>query len=237
MKNIFILLFFFTSFFGCSTSKVKQELNPEFIYKKDMIIDIDGIEAEGVAVIPKKETHKFHITARGDLDLFTFTTCHREEIAEKAWNVNERRGRWIFRRTIEKKREVKLDYTPGEIERSGGCPVFVGGYEVKGGRHSWGMVDFETDEAKLVAKINCNGLEYDSNGVSICQSREGLIQKISFQDVVYLLPEENCSIGKTEGKEFEFKIKKGECVYAFMDSKKQIHRLTTFGYEKILIRE
>jgi len=201
-----------------------------------MILNIDGHEVEGVLVVPQKEVNEFHVEARGNLDLLTFTTCHREETAESAWNVSERRG-WLFKRKIDKKREVKISYKATEIEKSGGCPVFIGGYEKKEGRHSWAFVDFETDEAKLPAKIFCNGSEYNAGGVSACQSKMGLIQAIKFAEDVSVMPDADCSIGLTSGNYFEFPIKKGQCVYAFISASGKIHRLTTIGYEKILIRE
>jgi len=115
---------------SCVSAPVRQELNPDVIYKKDMILNIDGHEGEGVLVVPQKEVNEFHVEARGNLDLLTFTTCHREETAESAWNVSERRV-WLFKRKIDKKREVKISYKATEIEKSGGCPVFIGGYEKK----------------------------------------------------------------------------------------------------------
>ena len=50
-------------------------------------------------------------------------------------------------------------------------------------------------------------------------------------------PDKKCPLPKTEGKEFVFPIKKGECVYVFMNSAGEIHRLTTIGYEGVLIRD
>lgn len=235
LEKVFLgfLLFLLPS---CSnTANVLQPLNPETIYKRDMIISVNGITGDGVLVVPRNVTYKLHITAQGDLDLFTFTTCHREEIAEDAANVTERSG--IFRRTITKKREIKLDYTPTEIEMEGGCPVFLGGYEEQKGRHSWGLIDFEGPDATLPATVFCNGKTIEANGVSVCQSRAGLIQGIIFPEKVFISPDPQCDLGQKEGTHFKFPIKKGQCVYAFMDKQFRVHRFTTLGYEMVPIRK
>lgn len=221
---------------SCSnTSNIIQPLNPETIYKRDMIVSVNGLNGDGVLVVPRNITYKLHITAQGDLDLFTFTTCHREETAEDAANVTERSG--IFRRQITKKREIKLDYSPTKIEQSGGCPVFLGGFEEQKGRHSWGLIDFEGPDTVLPATVYCNGKETKANGVSICQSREGLIQGIKFEQKVFVSPDAPCDLGKTSGDYFEFQIRKGTCVYAFMDAQQRVHRFTTLGYEMVPIRK
>ena len=227
----FFALLFLTS---CSVPVI-DKLNPDVVYKRDMSVTVDGVTSEGVLVVPYKDSHKFHIVAQGDLDLFTFTTCHREEVAEDASNVSETRG--LFKRKIEKKREIKLDYKPTLIENTGACPVQLGGYEQKGGRHSWGFVDFESPSAKLQAKVYCNGQEIKANGVSVCQSRMGLLQAIEFEEEVYVAPTKECDFGIEKAKFFKFPIKKGQCVYAFMTKTFEIHRLTTLGYELVPIRK
>ena len=81
-----------------------------------------------------------------------------------------------------------------------------------------------------------NGQTYISNGVSVCQSKEGLFQKIKFNTPVKTATNADCNI-KGEGTEFEFKIKKDYCVTLFKElNSGKLHKLTTVGYENILIR-
>ena len=231
----FLLAAYAVTILSSCSQPVIQKLNPDVVYKKDMVITIDGKVGEGVVVVPSKELHDLHIIAQGDLDLFTFTTCHREEVAEDASNVTERKG--IFKKKIEKKREIKLQYKPNLIEKTGACPVQLGGYEEEKGRHSWGFIDFETSDAVLDATLFCNGQTINSNGVSVCQSRAGLIQAIEFKEEVFIAPTKGCEIGYEKGTFFKFPIRKGQCVYAFMNKKMEIHRLTTLGYEIVPIRK
>ena len=119
------------------------------------------------------------------------------------------------------------------------CPAQLGGYERGKGRHSWAFVDFEHPELDLTAIVSCNGARHNSRGVSICQSKAGLIQEIQFQEKV-LWPEKNTCIKMTskDEKTFRFSMPKGQCVFRFMtkENEEKFYRLTTIGYEKILIR-
>lgn len=215
-----------------SCSSVPQKLDPKKFYKRDMDLKINGHQGEGVLVVPRKSVYKFDIKSTGKLDLFTFTTCHREQTREKAGQ----RG-W-FR---DKKRR-KFDFKPAPIERESlACPAELGGYERGKGRHSWGFIDFEHPALNLPALVSCNGSVYNSRGVTVCQAKVGLMQEIKFSQPV-LAPEKNvCIILKSSdgGKTYRFKMPKGRCSFRFLTAKGQEkwHRLTTLGYESILIRE
>lgn len=236
-KGVAISLFLIT-LFGCASMRPRQNLDPSFYYKKDMIVEVNGQEGEGVLVIPESEKLDFYVQARGDLDLFTLTTCHREWTKEKAWNVKRRNQGlgWVRRMQTN---EIKFDITPNGVEKTSYCPIDLGGYEEQKGRHSWALIDIKGKDTTLPAQVTCNGEYYRSEGVSMCQSRETLIQAIKFESEVFVAPDPECDLGKNKGSYFEFPIKLGKCVYLFREAKKphRDHRLTTYGYEKILIRK
>lgn len=225
---------------SCSTGVV-QKLDSKILYKRDMYVNVDGFEGVGTLVVPDRSSHKFHAKAKGKLDLFTLNTCHREWTKEKAWNVTTKKkagpfGLW--KKTKIQDKEIKFDFFPTILERENSCITELGGYEIKLGQHSWALIDYETPEAKLPAFVSCNGNEYNSRGVSICQAKKGLIQAIRFPVDVITSPDPDCDLPTKTGKYFEYPIKKGRCVYAFMEKKSphRVHRLTTFGYEQLLIR-
>lgn len=202
------------------TQKITQGLETGVIYKKDMQVCIDSKCRQGVIVGPQRDFYHFKIKAQGNLDLFTFATCHREEA------TTEHSKRKWFR----KNREVKGNYIPRQGIETGYCPVYIGGYDLKG-RHSWAFVDFKTPEANLSAELSCNGELLKSDGVSICQSREGLLQSISFKEAVEV---DSCGL-KGKKKDFVFKMPRGECVAVFFGAN-DLHRLTLIGYDKIIVR-
>lgn len=207
-------------FLGCATPG--QMLNPSLFYKRDMVVSMDGITGDGVLVVPSLKRHAFTVTAKADMALYTFTSCHREVALENM------------------PKEVKGFFTPAEgLEDTGSCPVEIGGYDKKGGRHSWAFIDFKTDESTLPATLRCNGELLKTEGVSVCQSRAGLLQRIEF-DVEVDSGNSSCGkLGSASGKSFEFPLVKGQCVYAFRErsGERRFHRLVTLGYESILLRD
>lgn len=216
---------------GCAGNL--QAADPAINYKRDMFVTVNGFQAEGVLVAPKADRYEMQIDARGKLDLFTLTTCHREQTRENAGE----RG-WF-----KDKSKMSLSYTPIKgIETDGfACPLELGGYEQIRGRHSWALIDFEDQGSTMPAKLKCNGSESNTRGVSICQSRQGLVQEISFSESM-LSPEKTACApikGSSDGKKFQFEMPKGQCTFRFVTKvgAEKWHRLTTYGYEKILIRE
>lgn len=204
-------------------TSVPQQLDPEKFYRHDLRLEVNGVRGTGVMVLPRSHRYRIHGESVGQLDLLTISSCHREFSAERQGT------------------EFDYDYAPlPGIETGGGCPLHFGGYEQKKGRHTWGIVDFEGPDATLPATLQCNGQVVRSNGVSICQSRAGLYQTIEFPGSVDVSPDPDCPmpLGGRPGL-YEFPLARGECVYAFREQAEpnRIHRLTTLGYEGILIRE
>lgn len=219
---------------------ILPKVDPEVVYKKDMAIEFNGQTFIGLAVLPAQPSYDFHVIAAGEMDLFTFTNCHREEVSENAGNVSVTKRSFIFKKTTTKKNELNMTFTPTPLENAN-CPVFMAGYEKDQGRHSWAFIDFENGNDKLDAKLACNGQDKAFKGVSVCQSKVGLVQRISFPGKVKVSPDAGCEFGDKpgimSGESFDFSIRKGQCVYVFMDANAQTHKLTTFGYEQVLIRK
>lgn len=226
MIKILLLLFLCVA---CTS--VQQKLDPKVHYPKDMALNINGHQGVGTIVVPWAQLYKFQVTARGKLDLGTYSTCHREWYQESAWDDSD----WF-----DDEHKMKFTFMPNAVER-GYCPMQLGGYEKKKGRHSWALVDFEDGSATLPAQVHCNGNTYNSRGVTVCQSRAGLLQKIIFPVEVLTSPDKECPITKNkDGKEFEINLTRGECVYMFLEKDEKsnrIHRLTTYGYDEVILRE
>lgn len=225
MKAFLVLALLLTS---CAT--VNQPMNPSVFYRREMKIKVNDYEGTGTLVVPKADKYFMSIEANGDLDLFTLTTCHREEAIENASNSGMLRS--------DRKRSFTFRPVSG-VETKGPCPMQMAGYEQDKARHSWGLVDFESEESTLPAIVRCNGKEYQSRGVTVCQSRQGLIQQIQFPVPVLTSQKASCPPPKsTDGKLFQFEMPGKECFFVFMEAgtSSRIHRLTTVGYESILIK-
>ncbi len=195
-----------------------------------MKIKVNGHKGVGTLVVPATGVFNFEIEARGKLDAFVYSNCQRHIYQEEAWGEG-----WF-----DSAYKTKIEYIPNAKER-GHCPLNFEGYEKKKGRHSWALVDIEDGSANLPALIYCNGSTYNSRGVTVCQSKAGLRQHISFTEEVNVVPPPGCGQLTTKNsKDFDISLGRGECVYIFQEKKKDSnkhHRLTTYGYDEIILRE
>ncbi len=245
MKTVVVLIYILALLLliSCTAldTKPTQKLALETTYKRDMVVTVNGVTEEGVLVVPMRGMNEIKVQARGDLDMFSLQTCHREWAKEKAWNVTEKIKSGLFgwgSRAITDKRKVEFVYSPVRgIEDMGACPLQLSGY-AKAGQHSWAFIDFKTDSFSLQGNLLCNGTTTIFDGVGACQARKGLIQVMSFRNEVFMSPDPGCEIGPTFGKEFSFPINSGICVYRIKDRMTgAIGKVTLIGYDSILIRE
>lgn len=216
---------FIALFSGCvtlTTPEIKQELNPKTYWKRDLKIKINGTEAIGILVVPRSDSYTIDIDPPGAKDLVVMKTCHREQEAEKL-------GLW---------QKLKFSPMPG-IEDNGMCYLEVAVFELKEGRHSWALIDIESEKFRLNHKIKCSGKEINSAGTSICQAKEGLIQEIIFDEPVKFSEKASCPALVSEDKKvFNFRMPNRECAYVVKGSVSgKMAKITLIGYEKLLIRE
>lgn len=224
---LLLLALAIASFFvGCVD--VPQRLDPAINYRRDIDLEINDQKFEGVAVPAPHHKYEIKIRPKGgaQVNMLTITTCHREIVLDEPkadfWTTNR----------------ITYTYRPIKgIEDGMGCLLDIGAYN-KEGRHAWATVDFISRLDTLPAKLRCNGSDFDAKGVSICQAKTGLIQKISFPERVKVSPDtEHCNVMKSvDGQNFEYIVPRGECSFYFGTKDGKFHRHTTLGYESILIR-
>jgi hypothetical protein len=201
----------FLVFLGCQGIS-PDLLDKEKTYRRTLQFEVDGSEADGIKVLAKRSQYSFRFYLPEKPNYIELTSCHRDELL---FDPGKR-----------------LDYvykpSPG-IEDQPACLLEVAAFDEKGKNH-WALIDFSLGE-KLSAKINCNGKSYTSPGVTICQSKAGLIQTIEFEKPVKAIGPDRCpKMMKTHEGFFEYLIAKGKCLYLFSDGKDE-HRLTTLGYD------
>lgn len=212
---------------------VSQKLDPAVFYRHDICFKEEKTKFCGVGILPYKDKYKIKVMSYGQLDFFAMATCHRED-------TTERPDKGIFK----KDGNTKIEYIP-TIEKDKTCPLYVSAYN-KNARHAWGMIAFKNPRFKLMSTVHCNGEIAEHEGVSICQSRYDLIQKIVFNEEVKISKgvsgpsqrKEDCpELKRIDEKTFEFRIPNRECRYAFIGiESRKIHTLYTIGYEEIIVR-
>lgn len=210
--------------FACSSPG--QILQTEKFYQRDLKVDVNGYGFRGVGVIPKSGSYRLKLRSKGEMDFVALSTCHRELTGE------DKGDEW----------EVNLAPVNG-IENEGLCPLMISTFERKRGRHSWAYFDFEDPKNTLDAKIYCNGASYSTMGVSVCQSKNGLIQEIEFPVRVAFTDGDVRCPGPVSvdpgGVRIRLATPPRICVYAFVEAESphRVHRYTSLGYEDYLLRE
>lgn len=224
---------------GCLASTPVQELNISTYYINDICFtyNIDKKNSTsfcGVGVLPDSQAYDLVIENEGKLNFFAMTSCHRE-------NTTENYDKGIFR----KDGRIKISYEP-TLEKGKACPLYVAAFS-RQGKNGWGAIFFEHPRYQLKATIECNGEKNTFNGVSVCQARQGLLQRIVFdKEVVPVKPvdgpaerKEPCPVLPTkDNKVFEFSMPPRECIYGFVEKETmKIHMFNTIGYEQLIVRK
>jgi hypothetical protein len=222
MKQYLALILLGTVLSSCGS--VPQQLDPKLFYKRDLTVEVGGVDYTGVSVLPDLVIYDMLIKPVGKMDLLLITTCHRED------SFNPKSTGFFT-----KDNTFQYQYEPqAGIENDGSCPLRINAFDKDKGQHSWFFADFNGKES-LPALVTCNGRATDYGGVSVCQSKAGLIQRIDFNEPVTYYPPTDCPMPSdlSDG----YKLNLGECVYAFRGESGRTHRHTTIGYEGVLVRE
>lgn len=200
-------------------------------YNYDLKGTVNGVEFDGVGVIPAASIYTMAITSRVDVDLLTISSCHHDFHQESAIQVG-----WL-----KPKRSFTYNYTPNPDIENTSCLVRIGSYNKAQQQNAWGIIDFETPDSTLPATNLCNGQTILSNGVSICQARTSSIQELKFPTPVEMSTrvKAGCTMPTPVDKmTWLYEQPAGECVIYFREltGSKRLHRHTTIGYDQILIR-
>jgi hypothetical protein len=210
---------------GCNTEQAK--VSQSYDYKMDMKLKNLSVHGIGIIILEEKDLYTIEAEIVGRFHLFTFRTCSREIAIENA------------DKNIFKRHKVKFNYRPNLIEKGAGCNAEIWGHD-KDGKHTRGMVIFRSKGIDLPGYLICGGKVGTFVGTSGCQQRAGMRQSITFENPVKVKTKiQGCELEKEVGKDFEFDIKAGDCMYAFIEvaGEKRLHELYTHGYNKIMLKE
>ena len=217
----YIALLIFT---GCETiGQAPTALNPNSIFVKNMAMSVNGKTGIGVISVPVSSNYKIEILLESKPEIIRFYNCHRELILEKTALTGLKQSFYLA--------------PLAGIETDGFCPVTIDALDLSGINAS-GIIEFQNEQLK--SSVFCGGAVSSNSGVSICQARVGLSQRILFfEDVIFEKLDAACSdlmpLNHMVG--FDVEISKGLCVYTFYSKKSDtFHRLVTFGYTDVLLK-
>jgi len=211
---------------ACSTWQQVNISPPLYRYKADIKVTVDGKSFDGMAVTKLNGPKLIEIESKAALDLLTISSCHRQFTAER---VDAKSG-WFGRGSGH---TYKYTYSPTEVEKEGFCPIYLQAFD-RNGVVAWGYLAFRTEE-ELPSQMDCNGRQITFAGVSVCQSKAGLRQQISFAVPVKMKGSELCKVQAINDKTFRFSTEMGFCYATFTDGKNW-HRMVLLGYDQVLVR-
>lgn len=210
---------------GClSAPQAESAVTPpnDTTARAGMSFDIEGKRYVGTAVIPRQSRTVINFLLPKGTIKFMVTSCSRED-----YTGNPDGGK-----------PFAYEYIPlMYLENLDKCWMKATAITDKGETHM-SIIEFRSGE-ELPGTVGCNGRPLATVGVGLCQTRAGLRQRIDFDVPVVAAGQDGCAalevptLRSSADKSFEYTISPGFCSYKFMDQKKRVFRLTTYGYETI----
>jgi hypothetical protein len=210
-------------FNGCASVPLPQGGSTE-VLMLDLYGTVDSSEFTGIGVFSSAPVHDFKIQSKVDVNEMDIQTCHRferyEDVIKTGWFHRNRGFEYIY------------NEAPG-IEDNGYCVVRINAFTKQvGGAQAFALLLGHSPRFTLPAKNICNGAVGDAHGASVCQSANGLVERIRFDSQVItarsrpdgtLIPM-MCEGKMLDGYTFEYKMPLGECVIEFAEVQKPNRR-------------
>lgn len=228
LKNAWLIIILCLT--GCSSFLVPGLLDTEKSYPYDLEMEINGKKYKGIAVVDEAPKYEMKLMGKGSMAFFYISNCHRtvrsSEINGSGWFL------WKGKPTY------GWTYEPNEIESESVCPLEISALDRKGGKHSFGYVDFRRKAFSLPATIVCSGKKSFEVGVSVCNESKALEQGLSFSQPVEYEASPKCSALETlDGMNFRYRMPDAKCQYGFMNNKYETHRHVALGFSQIIYPE
>ena len=236
VNSLSLLFFLLLALNSCALFEPEQreKLDPAIYYKNDICFEFENKKFCGVGVIPSKNIIKLKINTKNNIENLMMTTCHREiSTKDPDKGLLGRNG------------VVKLTLRPTiEIQKSV-CPFYFASF-ARDGKHAWGMLVVKDPRYRLNATSLCNGDFKKESGVSICESKQGLIQRIVFNEPIVMITPTNGVAQRKEpcpkldlsnnDRTIEYKTPNRDCVYGIIGKEsKEMFILYTIGYEQVKV--
>jgi hypothetical protein len=216
-----------SSVVGCS-SNPKQEMPEAYTsYRAEMAFDVGNNKLyRGLIVLNSAADITFKVLSPIRLDRLEVSTCGRHEVYRdvdktKPWFGESKSG---F--------EFTYRYIPTEEESKGACPLMFQAFS-KDQQKAWGMMFFKQDQ-NLAANMDCNGEKKEFSGISACQTKAGLEQKIRFAVPVIFESTSQCVIQSDDQMSFLVRSRGDFCKASFSDGA-EFHDMILHGYKFVII--
>lgn len=207
---------------------------PLYVYRADLQITVDKVTFDGVGVTGARSTAMdIDIVSQINLDRVEVETCARQDVCESGKPCNGNfaiDADWFG--AVGK--HMVYHYTPSVDESVGSCPIYFRVYSKKD-LAAWGFIAFRSKTETLPSHTVCNGVTWQFAGHSMCQTKAGLIQRITFdQPIDDYDVDKTCGLTKIDPKTFQLRPTLGICTGSFL-SKGLWHGLDLIAYDSVLV--
>lgn len=207
---------------------------PLYVYRADLQITTDAVTFDGVGVTSARSVAMdINVVSQINLDRVEVETCAREDVCEngKPCNGNFTIDDGWFGTSG---KSMTYHYLPSPDESVGSCPIYFRVY-AKTDLAAWGFLAFRAPTETLPGHMVCNGVSWNFAGHSMCQTKAGLIQRITFdQPIDDFDADKNCGVTKIDPKTFELRPALGLCTVEF-ESQGKWHALDLIAYKSVLV--
>ena len=207
---------------------------PLYVYRADLQVTTDSVTFDGVGVTSARSAEMdIDVVSQINLDRVEVETCARQDVCEngKPCNGNFAIDDGWFGTSG---KHLVYHYTPSTDEAAGSCPIYFRVY-AKTDLASWGFLAFRSADENLPAHMVCNGVVWQFSGHSMCQTKAGLIQRITFdQPIDDFDVDKGCGITQIDPKTFQLRPALGLCTGKFLSQGKW-HGLDLIAYDQVLV--
>lgn len=227
MKYLFLLL----ALAGCST--VNEALKePVKNYAPTMKITVDGVPFMGIAVTRiKPGVNPITIESPVKYDALLVESCGRFD------QVRRDKPDSLFGLGAGKSKPYTYPYEPKGSEIDRACTVSFEAYDYANALADWGIVVYSTD-TDLYGYMICNGRGVQFfEGYSVCASKEGLEQTLSFKVDTEFTADKSCNMVKVDPLTYKLRPTLGICQAVFLDKDGHRHRLLMRAAKRPIIKE
>lgn len=211
---------------GCA-SAVKQAMeDPYTSYRAEMIFDVNKKVFKGMGVAPLTATQTIILVSPIQLDRLEISSCGRHDVKRDV----DAKDTWFGK--TDAGYVLKYTHTPNALEVEGVCPLMFQAFS-KDKQKAWGMVFFRTGQT-LPAEMDCNGAHWTFVGMSVCQTKAGIEQLLTFQNPVEYEATPECSITTEDKKKFRVRARQDICKASFSDGV-AFHDMVLLGYKQVVV--
>jgi hypothetical protein len=217
------------------TTREPATETPLYTYRSDLVLGVNSKTFDGVAVTAAQDALYIDVTSVINLDRVEFESCARQDVCQNGKNCSSNFYRMDTGWFGKPGQHMIYYYQPNEVERKGSCPIYIRVFD-KQALAAWGFLAFRAEDETLQAHFSCNGFMWKYAGHSVCQTKAGLIQQISFdEDIEESSVDESCHITRLNARAFELRPDRGLCTGKFYANGKW-HGLDLIAYAQVLVR-